>query len=60
MARRTPRSKAARRKIEKVMQEFKLHQLRSGGSGKLVTNRKQAIAIALSEARRAERRRRRG
>lgn len=39
------------KKVHKVMDEFKHHKLRSG-SGKLVTNRKQAIAIALSEARR--------
>ena len=32
-----------------------LGELKSGGSGKTVTNRKQAIAIGLSEAREAER-----
>lgn len=37
-------------KIETVMKEFKGKTLRSGGSGKKVTNPKQAIAIALSEA----------
>jgi hypothetical protein len=35
------------------MDERKHGTLRSGGSGKKVTNRKQAIAIGLSEARRA-------
>ena len=40
-------------KVEKVMREMKQGKLRSGGSGKKVTSRKQAIAIALSEARRA-------
>ena len=40
------------RKIEKVMREFKHGTLRSGGSKKRVTSRKQAVAIALSEARR--------
>lgn len=40
-------------KIEKVMHEFKSGTLRSGGSGKKVKSRKQALAIALSEARRA-------
>ena len=35
------------------MHEMKRGQLRSGGSGKKVTSRKQAIAIGLSEARRA-------
>lgn len=37
-------------KIKKVMKEFKSGKLKSGGSGKKVTNKKQAIAIALSEA----------
>ena len=45
-------SKAASKKIAKVMREKKRGTLRSGGSGKKVTNRKQAIAIAISEARR--------
>ena len=35
------------------MHERKHRTLRSGGSGKKVTSRKQAIAIGLSEARRA-------
>lgn len=39
-------------KIAKVMKEFKKKKLRSS-SGSKVTNPKQAIAIALSEARRA-------
>ena len=38
------------KKISKVMGEFKEGALKSGGSGKQVTNPKQAIAIALSEA----------
>ena len=38
------------RKVGKVMREFKSGTLKSGGSGKKVTNPKQAIAIALSEA----------
>jgi hypothetical protein len=42
---------AAIEKIEKVMREKKRGTLRSGGSGKKVTSRKQAIAIGLSEAR---------
>jgi hypothetical protein len=45
------RSKASR-KVEKVMHEYKRGQLRSGSGGK-VRSRKQAIAIGLSEARRA-------
>jgi hypothetical protein len=39
-------------KIEKVMHEFKEGTLNSGKGGK-VTSRKQAIAIALSEAQKA-------
>ena len=38
------------KKISKVMGEFKEGTLKSGGSGRKVTNPKQAIAIALSEA----------
>ena len=38
------------RKISKVMGEFKEGTLKSGGSSRKVTNPKQAIAIALSEA----------
>jgi hypothetical protein len=43
----------ASQKVEKVMRERKRGTLRSGGSGKKVTSRKQAIAIGLSEARRS-------
>ena len=46
-------SKKASKKVEKVMRERKRGTLRSGRSGKKVTSRKQAIAIGLSEARRA-------
>jgi len=42
---------AASRKVEKAMHEMKRGELRSGGSGKRVTSRKQAIAIGLSQAR---------
>lgn len=45
--------KKAGEKVEKVMREKKQGKLRSGRSGKKVTSRKQAIAIGLSEARRA-------
>ena len=38
------------KKVRKVMREFKKGKLTSGGSKKKVKNRKQAIAIALSEA----------
>ena len=43
----------AQQKVKKVMEERKKGTLRSGSSGKKVTSRKQAIAIGLSEARRA-------
>ena len=46
-------SQAASDKVAKVMHERKEGTLRSGGSGKKVTSRKQAIAIGLSEARAA-------
>jgi Family of unknown function (DUF6496) len=45
--------KKAQVKVEKAMHEMKRGRLRSGGSGQKVTSRKQAIAIGLSEARRA-------
>ncbi len=43
----------ASEKVAKVMRERKQGKLRSGRSRKKVTSRKQAIAIGLSEARRA-------
>jgi len=43
----------ASQKVERAMRERKQGKLRSGRSGKRVTSRKQAIAIGLSEARRA-------
>ena len=43
----------AQKKVERAMHERKHGTLRSGRSGKSVTSRKQAIAIGLSEARRA-------
>jgi hypothetical protein len=46
-------SKAASKKVEKAMDERKKGTLKSGGSGKTVTSKKQAIAIGLSEARAA-------
>lgn len=46
----TKKAKAA--KVTKVMREFKGGKLKSGGSGKTITNRKQAVAVALSEAKR--------
>jgi hypothetical protein len=43
---------AAADKIGDVMHEYKHGTLRSGGSGRRVRSRKQAIAIGISEARR--------
>ena len=45
--------KAAAKKVKRAMHERKTGKLKSGRSGKKVTSRKQAIAIGLSEARRA-------
>ena len=45
--------KKAAEKVERAMHERKRGTLRSGRSGRRVTSRKQAIAIGLSEARRA-------
>ena len=44
--------KKASEKVERAMHERKRGTLKSGGSGKTVRSRKQAIAIGLSEARR--------
>ena len=46
-------SKKAGEKVEKAMHEMQQGKLKSGGSGKKITSRKQAIAIGLSEAREA-------
>jgi len=43
----------SRQKVKRAMHERKRGKLRSGRSGKKVKSRKQAIAIGLSEARRA-------
>jgi hypothetical protein len=43
----------AQKKVKKAMHEMKRGKLKSGRSGKKVTSRKQAVAIGLSEARRA-------
>jgi len=53
------RKTKAERKTATVMHEFKAGTLHSGSAkGPRVTNRKQAIAIALSEGRRAGKKRR--
>ncbi len=46
-------SKGAAKKVERAMRKRKKGTLKSGRSGKKVKSRKQAIAIGLSEARRA-------
>ena len=48
--------KPGKKKIKKVMGEFKRGNLKIGKSKKKVKNLKQAKAIALSEARRKKRR----
>jgi hypothetical protein len=45
--------KKAQSKVKRALHERKHGALRSGRSGRKVTSRKQAIAIGLSEARRA-------
>jgi hypothetical protein len=54
MAKKAAKSSKAsgKGKIKKVMEEHKEGKLKSG-SGKKVTSRKQAVAIALSEARKS-------
>ena len=52
-AKKTSAKTTAQKKVKKVMHERKAGTLRSGKSGKKVTSRKQAIAIGLSEARKA-------
>jgi hypothetical protein len=42
----------AQQTVAETMHEFKKGKLKSGKSGKKVSNRKQAVAIGLSEARR--------
>ncbi len=43
----------AQQKVKRVMREYKRGKLKSGHSGRRVKSRKQAVAIGLSEARRA-------
>ena len=50
MATKASSSTKGKRKVRKVMKEHKEGTLKSG-SGKKVSSRKQAVAIALSEAR---------
>jgi hypothetical protein len=43
-------------KVQKVMHEYKTGTLHSGKGGKVVKSRKQAIAIAMSEAKMVKKR----
>jgi hypothetical protein len=45
--------KKASEKVRETMDEMKHGELRSGSTGRKVTSRQQAVAIGLSEARRA-------
>jgi hypothetical protein len=48
---------AKKKKVAKVMREFKSGTLNSGSSkGPVVTNRRQAVAIALSQAKMSNKR----
>jgi hypothetical protein len=52
------KKKVKKDKVEKVMHEFKEGKLHSGSKkGPVVTNPKQGIAIALSEARKSKKKR---
>lgn len=52
---RSVKSAKGKKKVEKVMHEFKSGELHSGSKkGPVVSNPKQAIAIALSEARKGK------
>ena len=48
------KKKAAAKKVQKVMHEYKAGELKSGkkgpGKGPVVKSKKQAVAIAMSEA----------
>jgi hypothetical protein len=52
MPKKPSTSSKGQRKVHKVMKEQKAGKLKSG-SGEKVTSRKQAVAIALNEARKA-------
>jgi hypothetical protein len=48
---------AKKKKVAKVMKEFKAGTLNSGSStGPVVTNRRQAVAIAMSQAKMSNKR----
>ena len=61
MAKKKVTTNKGKKKIGTVMSEFKAGGLRSGSkTGPKVTSRKQAIAIALSEGKKAEKEKSRG
>lgn len=47
-------AKKKQAKVQKVMREFKAGSLHSGKGGPVVKSRKQAVAIAMSEAKMAK------
>lgn len=54
MAKKQPSLPKGKKKVKKVMKEYKKGELNIGKSSKKVTSQKQAVAIALSEQRKAE------
>lgn len=55
MKKTTKTKTAAQKKRAKIMSEFERHELHSGSErGPLVTNPKQAVAIAYAEGRKAK------
>lgn len=48
------KKKAAQKKVAKVMGEYKRGTLHSGKGGPVVKSKKQAVAIAMSEAKMAK------
>ena len=54
MAKKQPPLPKGKKKVEKVMKEYKAVELNIGKSKKKVSSKKQAVAIALSEQRKAE------
>ena len=58
MARSTRKKSSRKRKVRKVMGEYKRGKLKSRG-GRRVKSRKQAVAIAMSESGQSRRRKKR-